>query len=99
MSTKLPALQYPGYGWSVFAPTDNIVPAAPHQLAEWSWVQKEVPQRFLRRHLPLMGPGWMHKVAVSFLLARGTIQWEDIQWSFQPSCVLPEGTFRNPCAR
>ena len=67
-----------------------------HELAEWSWVQKEVPERFRRRHLPLMGPGWLHKCAVSFLLTCGTISWEDIRYSFQPSCVLPEDTFVEP---
>ena len=59
-------------------------------------MQKEVPERFRRRYLPLMGPGWTHKSAAAFLLDRGTISWEDIRWSFQPSCVLPADTFLQP---
>ena len=39
-------LRFPGFGWSVFAPTDSIRPAVAGQLAEWSWVERTVRERF-----------------------------------------------------
>ena len=90
---------FPGSGWSVFAPTDSIAPAVPGVLAEWSWVEKAVPERFARRFLPLLGPGWMHRCAVQHLLDRGRISWNNITHSFHPSCILPETLFVEPLSR
>ena len=88
---------HPGVGWSVFAPTDNIVNAKEGVLAEWSFVDRgEVNPRFARRMLPYLGPSWMHRCAVENLRDRGLCKWHDIKWSFQPTCILPATTFHEP---
>ena len=76
------ALAHSAHDFAVFCPLDNIVPAEPGRLCDFSFVRLPKSRASALGRLPYLGAGWYHRVAVEFLLAHNICSWEHILWSY-----------------
>ena len=91
------ALFHCAYELPVLCPYDNIVPARPGHLADFSFVQLSGRGRGSALSLlPYVGRMWYHRVAVEHLLHHGIATWDDLTWSLHATGRLPPNTLEAP---
>ena len=91
------ALAHCAYDIPVICPYDNIAPARPGHLADFSFVQLSGRgRRSTLSLLPYVGRMWYHRAAVEHMLHHGIATWGDITWSLNATGHLPPSTLEGP---
>ena len=84
------------YHWPIFSPYDSIVESTPGVLADFSFIELTTSKRqsSLLGHLPYLGPSWMAKPVVEWMLHVGLCGWQDIKLSLQATAHVPPTCLR-----
>ena len=90
------ALAKSPYPWPIFCPYDSIRPAVPGELCDFSYVSLAQGRRSRLSVLPYLGPAWMARPAVEWMLHVGLCTWADILYSLQATAHVPPECLEEP---
>ena len=90
-------LVHASHDFPVFCPLDSVAPAVAGELADFSFVDLgKDDRRSVVSKLPYVGPMWMHRVSVEFMLHHGACKWDDIKYSLNATGKVPKECIAAP---